>query len=163
MTHSVSHRTHDRASSPGLGAGAGLSRSGRASRPDAVETIVAETEPGRERARADEQSNADEYSYEAQKEDERFHPSIGQSWAPASRDDHVRGLRNSVPDGTETDRVATAELPAEPSFFGVISDAFGTAVSHARHPNDAPPPRELLETEPDPETDFREDPRWQKG
>jgi hypothetical protein len=104
--------------------------------------------------------SADEYSYEAMKEDERFHPSIGESWAPASRDDHVRGLRHSVPEDTETAPLATAEQPAEPSFFGVISDAFGAATSHSRRPVDAPPPRDLLETEPDPDAEFREDPRF---
>lgn len=141
MTHPAPHASPpgDRGSSPSL------SRS-RASRPD------------RDEARISSAPRVSQPDVLAELEDERFHPSIGQSWAPPSRDDHVRGLRHSVPDGLETGPVATTELPAEPSFFGMVSTAFGAATSHSRrgsemhHPAAAAPPspRPLLDTEPDP-------------
>ena len=71
-----------------------------------------------------------------EEEPEALHPAVGESWVPKSRDDHMRGLRGSVPD------VPPEHSPTkgEAGFFGAISDAFD--LSHDHLPDASLPPAE---------------------
>ncbi len=80
----------------------------------------------------------------AEEEPESLHPSVGESWAPKSRDDHMNGLRNSEPELRPATKVAQAEAEKEHDggFFGAISDAFDLSHAHASEPGSLPrPPR----------------------
>ncbi len=75
-----------------------------------------------------------------EEEPESFHPSVGESWAPKSRDDHMNGLRNSAPELRPATKVQAEERP-KAGFFGAISDAFDISHPHETHaelPVDAP-------------------------
>lgn len=65
-----------------------------------------------------------------EEEPESFHPAVGESWAPKSRDDHMNGLRNSAPDLRPATKVQREYERPKAGFFGAISDAFDLSHEH---------------------------------
>ena len=65
-----------------------------------------------------------------EEEPESLHPSVGESWAPKSRDDHMNGMRNSQPELRLVTKIEAEEAQPKAGFFGSVSDAFDISHQH---------------------------------